>query len=132
MSPATEPGSYKWSKLPSSPVFLDASCPDRTDLSWNPIDEASPKARLAARVCLSCTHLVECGAYAIKLTPPLSGIWGALTTKQRIAVRRDGHKVADLLKARSDEGSRECIHCGTLMPSVHGLAIHMGRVHSET
>lgn len=132
MSPALESGGYAWASLPRVPDFPEAACRDRSDLCWIPLSEKGSKAQLAARVCLTCPHLVECGMYAISITPPLSGIWGGLTTAQRLEVRAYGkqHRSA-LIKERKDQIDRECPHCGFVVPTAHGLKIHLSKIHSR-
>jgi WhiB family transcriptional regulator, redox-sensing transcriptional regulator len=43
--------------------------------------------RQAKKLCESCPVIKECGEYAIAAMEPY-GVWGGLTPKERVAVRR--------------------------------------------
>jgi WhiB family transcriptional regulator, redox-sensing transcriptional regulator len=73
-----------------------AACKGRTDVNWFPEGPGPTRARQAAiDVCRGCEVSLDCLRYAVA-NGEQHGIWGGLTEDQRMHLRRDRRRYAEL------------------------------------
>ena len=68
------------------PAFhADAACKEGPELSWFP--ERGEDTAAALAVCGGCLVVAECRSWALAQGPQLQGLWGGLSTRERLRRR---------------------------------------------
>jgi WhiB family redox-sensing transcriptional regulator len=65
----------------------EALCRDMPEIDFFPSPEDSAGIERAKEVCAVCPVAAECLDYALE-TRQADGVWGGLTTKERVKIRR--------------------------------------------
>lgn len=74
---------YKAQAATEEPVM----CTNDPDLFFPPVGAGSHEIRAAREACSGCPIVAQCAEYAI-MNEPYHGIWGGLSVKERLAIRR--------------------------------------------
>lgn len=88
-----EPVPVGLERIPPPPLMPDAACRQPgVDPNWWFPPRKGPESKTflqAARaVCAACPHQQPCADYAIAAGARLWGVWGGLSVKQRVLIRR--------------------------------------------